>query len=134
MVVVSALGDTTDDLQEMAFKISKNPPEREMDMLMSTGEQISCSLLAMAIITLGHDAISFTGKQVGIRTDKSHTKARIETINARCIHEALKEGKIVIVAGYQGVSHGFSRAGHSPIHSNTVASPCPTPTQSVARP
>lgn len=106
VVVVSALGDTTDELEELAFQISKNPPEREMDMLMSTGEQISCSLLAMAIKQMGHDAISFTGKQVGIKTDSSHTKARIESISGRCIKKALSENKIVIVAGYQGVTSG----------------------------
>lgn len=103
-VVVSALGDTTDELEEMAFKISEEPPEREMDMLMSTGEQISCSLLAMAVKALGHDAISFTGLQVGIRTDRSHTKARIETISGHRIRTAFAENKIVIVAGYQGVT------------------------------
>jgi aspartate kinase len=104
VVVVSALGDTTDELEALAFKIMANPPEREMDMLMATGEQISCALLAMAIKNLGHDAISFTGPQVGIKTDKSHTRARIQTISARRIRKALAENKIVIVAGYQGVT------------------------------
>lgn len=101
-VVVSALGDTTDELEEMAFNISKTPPEREMDMLMATGEQISCALLAMAIKSFGHDAISFTGPQVGILTDSSHTQARIVSINARRIRQAMAQNKIVIVAGYQG--------------------------------
>lgn len=104
VVVVSALGDTTDELEGLAFQITKNPPEREMDMLMSTGEQISCALLAIAVKTLGHDAISFTGPQVGIKTDKSYTKARIETISGHRIREALAKNKIVIVAGYQGVT------------------------------
>ncbi len=104
VVVVSALGDTTDELEKLAFSITKTPPEREMDMLMSTGEQISCALLAIAIKTLGHDAISLTGKQVGIKTDSSHTKARIETICAQRIKKALLQNKIVIVAGYQGVT------------------------------
>lgn len=104
VVVVSALGDTTDELEKLAFKITANPPEREMDMLMATGEQISCALLAMAIKSLGHDAISLTGRQVGIKTDKSYTKARIESISARRIRKALAENKIVIVAGYQGVT------------------------------
>jgi len=104
VVVVSALGDTTDELEDLAFKITEHPPEREMDMLMSTGEQISCALLAMAIKTMGHDAISFTGGQVGIKTDRSHTKARIETIDARRIKKALKKNKIVIVAGFQGIT------------------------------
>lgn len=102
VVVVSALGDTTDELEALAFKISAAPPEREMDMLMATGEQISCALLAMAIKSLGHEAISFTGPQVGIKTDNSHTKARIESISARRIRKALAQNKIVIVAGYQG--------------------------------
>ncbi len=104
VVVVSALGDTTDELEGFAFQLNKNPPEREMDMLLSTGEQISCALLAIAVKALGHEAISFTGNQVGIRTDKSHTKARIETINSKRIRKALAEDKIVIVAGYQGVN------------------------------
>ncbi len=104
VVVVSALGDTTDDLEAMALKLSSNPPDREMDMLMSTGEQISCALLSIAINALGHKAISFTGGQVGIRTDNTHTKARIETIDAKRIKKALDENKIVIVAGYQGVT------------------------------
>lgn len=104
VVVVSALGDTTDELEQLAFGISAQPPEREMDMLMSTGEQISCALLAMAIKELGHEAVSFTGKQVGIKTDKSHTKARIENIDAKCILKALVKNKIVIVAGFQGVT------------------------------
>ena len=104
VVVVSALGDTTDELEEYAFKIMKNPPDREMDMLLSTGEQISCALLAMAVKALGHDAISLTGAQVGIKTDRAHTQARIKTISARRIFKALKENKIVIVAGYQGIT------------------------------
>jgi aspartate kinase len=82
VVVVSALGDTTDELIELADKINSNPSEREMDMLLSTGEQISVALLAMAIHKLGFQAISFTGAQVGIITDGSHTKARIIKINA----------------------------------------------------
>ncbi len=104
VAVVSALGDTTDELEELAFGITKHPPEREMDMLMSTGEQISSALLAMAIKTLGHDAISLTGGQVGIKTNKAHTKARVETIDTRTIKKALSEDKIVIVAGFQGIT------------------------------
>ncbi|MEI7998327.1 MAG: aspartate kinase, partial [Candidatus Omnitrophota bacterium] len=103
-VVVSALGDTTDELESLAFQLSTNPPDREMDMLLSTGEQISCALLAIAIKELGHEAISFTGRQVGIKTDKIHTKARIITIDGKRINRAFKDGKIVIVAGYQGVT------------------------------
>ena len=104
VVVVSALGDTTDELIQLADKINAEPSEREMDMLLSTGEQISVALLAMAIHKLGAQAISFTGAQVGIITDSSHTRARIIKINADKIKEELKKGKIVIVAGFQGVS------------------------------
>ncbi len=103
VVVVSALGDTTDDLLEIADKITKNPSRRELDMLMSTGEQISVALLAMALHELGCDAISFTGSQVGIHTDSSHTKARIVDIETNRIREELKNKKVVIVAGFQGV-------------------------------
>jgi aspartate kinase len=104
VVVVSALGDTTDELIALARKITDQPPEREMDMLMSTGEQVSCALLAMAIHKLGLDAISFTGAQVGIVTDNSFTRARIIDINAKRIEEELKKSRIVIVAGFQGVN------------------------------
>ena len=104
VVVVSALGDTTDELIELADKINPNPSEREMDMLLSTGEQISVALLAMAIHKLGSQAISFTGAQVGIITDSSHTRARIIKINVDKIKEELKKGRIVIVAGFQGVT------------------------------
>ncbi|HBH96860.1 MAG TPA: aspartate kinase [Candidatus Omnitrophica bacterium] len=104
VVVVSALGDTTDELLELARQISDDPPERELDMLMATGEQVSVALLAMAIEQLGEAAISFTGAQVGIRTDGVHTKARLIDINARRILEELGKGKIVIVAGFQGVN------------------------------
>jgi len=103
VVVVSALGNTTDKLIELAAKITHNPAERELDMLVSTGEQVSCALLAMAIHKLGEDAISFTGAQVGIITDASFTKARIIDINAKRIVKELKK-KIVIVAGFQGVN------------------------------
>jgi len=104
VVVVSALGDTTDELIELADKINTHPPEREMDMLLSTGEQISAALLAMAIDKLKYEAISFTGSQVGIITDTSHTRARIVKIGADKIRQALKAGKIVIVAGFQGMT------------------------------
>lgn len=104
VVVVSALGDTTDELIELASRINAEPSEREMDMVLSTGEQISAALLAMAIHKLGHEAISFTGGQVGIITDTSHTRARILKINTDKIKEELKQGKVVIVAGFQGVT------------------------------
>lgn len=104
VVVVSALGDTTDELVDLAAKINSEPSEREMDMLLSTGEQISVALLAMAIHKLGFEAISFTGAQVGIITDTSHTRARILKINADKIRQELNKGKVVIVAGFQGVT------------------------------
>lgn len=104
VVVVSALGDTTDELIALANKVHTEPSEREMDMLLSTGEQISAALLAMAIHKLGAEAISFTGAQVGIITDTSHTRARIIKINTDKIKEELKRGRIVIVAGFQGVT------------------------------
>ncbi|MCM8783373.1 MAG: aspartate kinase [Candidatus Omnitrophica bacterium] len=104
VVVVSAPGDTTDELIDLAYQITRNPPERELDMLLSTGEQMSSALLAMAIQKLGFKAISFTGIQIGILTDSSHTKARIINIDTRRIAEELNKGNIVIVAGFQGVS------------------------------
>lgn len=102
LVVVSARGDTTDELIELANEITDSPPAREMDMLLSTGEQISISLMAMAIQTLGEKSISFTGAQVGIVTDSSHTRARIKSISAVKMRQALETGQIVIVAGFQG--------------------------------
>jgi aspartate kinase len=103
VVVVSARGDTTDDLIALAQEISENPPAREMDMLLATGEQISIALLAMAIQELGEPAVSLTGVQVGIRTDSTHTKARIKGISTATMRQALNNGQIVIVAGFQGV-------------------------------
>lgn len=104
VVVVSALGDTTDDLIALSRQITENPSEREMDMLISTGEQVTISLLAMAIHQLGCEAISFTGSQVGIITDTVHTKAKILDINTKRIEEELRKHRIVIVAGFQGVT------------------------------
>jgi aspartate kinase len=104
VAVVSARGDTTDELIELAKEISDNPPAREMDMLLSTGERISAALLAMAIHELGYDAISLTGSQAGIVTDTVHTKAKILDIRPHRIQRALEEDKIVLVAGFQGVS------------------------------
>jgi len=103
VVVVSARGDTTDDLIDLANEISENPPAREMDMLLATGEQISIALMAMAIQQLGEQAVSFTGVQVGIRTDSTHTKARIKEISTERMRQALDAGNIIIVAGFQGV-------------------------------
>lgn len=104
VAVVSAVGHTTDKLVTMAQEITENPPEREMDMLLSTGEQISISLLAMAIKALGQDVISLTGAQVGIRTNKVHTKAKILEVSSNRLNKELTENKIVIVAGFQGVT------------------------------
>src|SRR3990172_7105602 len=103
IVVVSARGQTTDELIDLAYEITDNPSSREMDMLMSTGEQISVALMAMAIHALGFPAVSFTGGQVGIVTDSYHTKARIRNINTTRIQKELDKGTIVIVAGFQGV-------------------------------
>lgn len=108
IVVVSARGDTTDELIELAKEITELPPAREMDMLLSTGEQISIALMAMAIQTLGERAISFTGAQVGIVTDSIHTKARIKNISTARMRQALAEGQIVIVAGFQGIDENWN--------------------------
>jgi aspartate kinase len=104
VAVLSARGQTTDELIMMAQEVSPSPDPREMDMLLSTGERISCALCAMAINDLGHRAISLTGSQAGIVTDTSHTKARILDVRANRIAEALDEDQIVLVAGFQGVS------------------------------
>jgi aspartate kinase len=104
VAVLSARGKTTDELVRMAFEVSERPQPREMDMLLSTGERISCALAAMVINDLGHEAISLTGSQAGIVTDESHTKARILDVRAERIDAALEDGKIVLVAGFQGVS------------------------------
>lgn len=104
VVVISALGDTTDELVRQAHAITPKPPEREIDVLLSTGEQASSALLAMAIEALGHPAISFTGAQVGILTDATHTRAKIVEVRAQRIMAELAQGRIVIVAGFQGVT------------------------------
>jgi aspartate kinase len=104
VAVLSARGKTTDELVEQAQEISARPVAREMDMLLSTGERISCALCAMAIHDMGHEAISLTGSQAGIVTDSSHTKARIIDVRADRIKAALQEDRIVLVAGFQGVS------------------------------
>jgi len=104
VAVVSAMGDVTDDLLELAGAISSDPPEREMDMLLATGEQVTIALLAMAIHSLGHEAISFTGAQAGIVTESGHTKARIAEVRADRVRDALAAGRIAIVAGFQGAT------------------------------
>src|SRR5215467_11652072 len=104
VVVVSAMGKTTDGLVSLATRIVPSPDPREMDMLLATGEQITIALLAMALHGLGFKARSFTGPQVGMRTDTAHTKARITRINAERARAALDAGEIVVVAGFQGLS------------------------------
>ncbi|MGB4581989.1 MAG: aspartate kinase [Coriobacteriia bacterium] len=104
IAVVSAMGDVTDDLVSLAAQINPEPPEREMDMLLATGEQVAIALLAMAIHALGHEAISFTGPQVGIVTDHGHTKAKIIEVRADRVREAIAQDRIVIVAGFQGTT------------------------------
>ncbi len=104
VAVLSARGKTTDELIAMAQEVSEAPDPREMDMLLSTGERISCALCAMAIKDLGHRAISLTGSQAGIVTDTSHTRARIIDVRAERVRAALEEDHIVLVAGFQGVS------------------------------
>src|SRR5436305_4293679 len=104
VAVLSARGQTTDELIAMAEEVSPEPDPREMDMLLSTGERISCALCAMAINDLGHRAVSLTGSQAGIVTDTSHTKARIIDVRGDRIREALDDDRIVLVAGFQGVS------------------------------
>jgi aspartate kinase len=108
LVVVSARGHTTDELIALAKEINENPPAREMDVLLSTGEQVSVALMAMAIESLGVPAISFTGAQIGLVTDSFHTKARIRNISTERMVQALGEGKIVIVAGFQGVDEHYN--------------------------
>ncbi len=124
VAVLSARGKTTDELTEMAYEISARPKPRELDMLLSTGERISCALCAMAIHDMGHEAISLTGSQAGIVTDASHTKARIIDVRADRIREALDEDRIVLVAGFQGVStdsHDVTTLGRGGSDTTAVA-------------
>jgi aspartate kinase len=104
-VVVSAMGDTTDDLLALAHRVSPAPPRRELDMLLTCGERITMALLSMAIAELGHEAISFTGSQSGIITNDRHSGARIIEVRPVRIQDELDRGRIVIVAGFQGVSY-----------------------------
>src|SRR5437867_5855711 len=105
VAVLSAMGRTTDELLDLARQVSERPVPRELDMLISVGERISCALAAMAIVDLGHEAISLTGSQAGIVTDTVHGKAKIAEGRAKRIHDALDAGRIVLVAGFQGVSN-----------------------------
>ncbi|QSZ42499.1 aspartate kinase [Sulfurimonas aquatica] len=107
VVVVSAMSGETNKLVGYAEHFSKNPARAEMDMLLSAGERVTASLLSIALQEMGHDAIAMTGRKAGIITDLHHTKARIEEINPQKMQDAIKEGKIVVVAGFQGVNeHG----------------------------
>ncbi len=108
VMVVSAMGKNTDMLVGLAHEINEKPPAREMDMLLSTGEQVSVALMAMAIDSLGYKAVSLTGGQIGIRTDSSHTKARIQSISTDRMKNLLNEGNIVIAAGFQGIDEDFN--------------------------
>jgi aspartate kinase len=124
VAVLSARGKTTDELVASALEISERPEPREMDMLLSTGERISCALCAMAIHDMGHKAISLTGSQAGIVTDSSHTKARIIDVRAERILEALEEDRIVLVAGFQGFStesHDVTTLGRGGSDTTAVA-------------
>jgi aspartate kinase len=124
VAVLSARGKTTDDLLGMAHEVSERPDPREMDMLLSVGERISCALCAMAINDLGHHAISLTGSQAGIVTDSSHTKARILDVRADRIRDALTDDRIVLVAGFQGVSgssHDVTTLGRGGSDTTAVA-------------
>jgi aspartate kinase len=103
VVVVSARGHQTDELIADALELNPNPPERELDQLLSTGEIQSVSLFAMALVAAGYEAISFTGQQIRLMTDSVHTKARIKSIDAQKIHNELKKGRVVLVAGFQGI-------------------------------
>ena len=104
VVVLSAMGKTTDGLVKLAKEISPNPNKREMDMLLSTGEQVSIALLSMALQEMGQPAISLTGAQVGIVTEAAHTRARILRIDPTRIESQLNSGKVVVFAGFQGIA------------------------------
>jgi aspartate kinase len=123
VVVVSAMGKATDNLVELARQVSTNPQGREMDMLLTTGERISMSLLCMALNDLGCEAMSFTGSQVGIITDTSHTKAKILEIKGDRVRGALAQGKVAVVAGFQGVStaHEVTTLGRGGSDTTAVA-------------
>src|SRR6185436_19431311 len=105
VVVVSAMGDTTDELLALAKQVTENPARRELDMLLSAGERISMTLLSMALNARGVPAVSFTGSQSGIVTNDSHTNARIVEVRPFRVQDEIARGKVVIVAGYQGVSY-----------------------------
>jgi len=107
VVVVSAMGDNTDKLLKLAYQVTKRPDDRELDLLLSTGEVVSSTLLAMALEDMGYEAISLTGGQAGIRTDAAHSQARIQRIDPERVVSELDKGNIVIVAGFQGITEGM---------------------------
>ena len=104
VAVVSAMGDSTDDLIELAHSVSDKPHPREMDLLLSTGELVSCTLLTMALADLGLEAVSLTGSQAGIHTDTSHGRALIHRVDTERMQKELEEGRVVVVAGFQGIN------------------------------
>ena len=104
VVVISAMGDTTDELFDLAYQVAHEPSERELDVLLSTGEIVSSTLLAMALRDMGYDAISLSGAQAGIQTDAAHRRARILNIDSKRMRKELEAGRVVIVAGFQGVT------------------------------
>ncbi|WP_133967119.1 aspartate kinase [Eubacterium limosum] len=126
VVVVSAMGKSTDELIKMAYSISDAPPRRELDMLLATGEQVSISMLSMALNAMGYDAISFTGPQVGVHTMGHHGKSRIMDIETRKIEDALNDGKIVIIAGFQGINENddITTLGRGGSDTSAVALSC----------
>src|SRR3954454_9258160 len=103
VAIVSAMGKTTDELVTMAYQVSPHPNRRELDMLLTTGERVSMSLMSMALSDLGVQAISFTGSQAGVMTDQSHSAARILEVRPVRVREELDQGRIVVLAGFQGV-------------------------------
>lgn len=126
VVVVSAMGHTTDNLIKLAEEITSNPSAREMDMLLSTGEQISMSLLALALMEKGQDAVSLTGLQAGVKTENCHLSARIVDVDTRRIKQHLAENKVVIVAGFQGVceNNEITTLGRGGSDTSAVAIAC----------
>ncbi|QCT73566.1 aspartate kinase [Eubacterium maltosivorans] len=126
VVVVSAMGKSTDELIKMAYSISDAPPRRELDMLLATGEQVSISMLSMTLNAMGYDAISFTGPQVGVHTMGHHGKSRIMDIETKKIEDALNDGKIVIIAGFQGVNENddITTLGRGGSDTSAVALSC----------
>ena len=121
VAVVSALGDTTDELIALSKQIAERPPAREMDVLLSTGEQVSMALMAMAVDALGQPAISLTGRQAGIQTDAVHSKARILDVDTQRVRKELESGRVVIVAGFQGYQRGRRHYHARPGGSDTTA-------------